>query len=390
MVELALLVTAGLVVGTWLSWSVGLPRTVHGAGGAERRVGDGLDHAAAHDTVRRTSIIVPARNEARSLPALLGTLPPGRADVEVIVVDDGSEDDTAAVAAAAGATVVTAGDPPSGWTGKAWACQRGASAAEGDVLIFLDADTWLGAGALDRIVATHRAVAADGLLSLQPRHEPGSFVEHLSAVGNVASLMASGIGRPDGSGRSSIAFGPCMVTSAAAYDAIGGHASVHDRVLDDVALAARYRDAGRPVEVGIGVGAGGREILSFRMFRGGFREMAQAATRTLAAGGMRTPPLPTLGAFLWVLAGLRVALAAGMAIAGVGGAPVIEVVAVWVAFSLHGAWILRRLGRFAPWVVPVFPLLIVAFSVFALRSLAFLLFRRPVPWRGRHLPAPRS
>jgi 4,4'-diaponeurosporenoate glycosyltransferase len=88
------------------------------------------------------SVVIPARDEERTLPSLLGSL--GRlADgmPETIVVDDGSRDATAAVARSAGATIVNPGEPPFGWTGKAWACDRGARSTNGELLLFLDADT---------------------------------------------------------------------------------------------------------------------------------------------------------------------------------------------------------------------------------------------------------
>ena len=84
----------------------------------------------------RVSVVLPAKNESeglrRTLPALRRCLP----DAEIIVVDDGSTDDTAALATSLGARVL--GSPYS--MGNGAAIKRGARAANGDVIVFMDAD----------------------------------------------------------------------------------------------------------------------------------------------------------------------------------------------------------------------------------------------------------
>jgi glycosyltransferase involved in cell wall biosynthesis len=82
------------------------------------------------------SIILPAKNEAAALAKLLPALRASQPEAEIIVSDDGSSDDTAALCARHG--VARIGTPYS--MGNGAAVKRGARAARGDVLVFMDAD----------------------------------------------------------------------------------------------------------------------------------------------------------------------------------------------------------------------------------------------------------
>src|ERR1700761_9671353 len=100
-------------------------------------------------TSMKLSVIVPARNEADvirpCLESLLRQSESGFAlgdEWELLLVDDGSTDDTRAIAQSLpGVTVVDAAPLPAGWTGKANAVWTAARQANGDWLLFTDADT---------------------------------------------------------------------------------------------------------------------------------------------------------------------------------------------------------------------------------------------------------
>jgi glycosyltransferase involved in cell wall biosynthesis len=81
------------------------------------------------------SLIIPALNEAASLPRVLGDIPVDQVK-EVIVVDNGSTDDTASIARRWGARVVF--EPRRGYGS---ACLAGAAAARSpEVILFMDGD----------------------------------------------------------------------------------------------------------------------------------------------------------------------------------------------------------------------------------------------------------
>jgi GT2 family glycosyltransferase len=97
------------------------------------------------------SVVVPARDGARSLPRLLESLARqtlARERFEVVVVDNASRDDTAALARAAGAVVVTEGVP-----NRSRARNRGIDAARAGRIAFTDADCTASPGWLDALLA---------------------------------------------------------------------------------------------------------------------------------------------------------------------------------------------------------------------------------------------
>ncbi|HXF23366.1 MAG TPA: glycosyltransferase, partial [Gemmatimonadaceae bacterium] len=92
------------------------------------------------------TVIVPARNESRNIAACLQSiLASSYPRLEVIAVNDHSTDDTEVIARAIASadprlTVLNNPDLPADWFGKQWACQTGADAASGEILVFMDAD----------------------------------------------------------------------------------------------------------------------------------------------------------------------------------------------------------------------------------------------------------
>jgi peptidoglycan/xylan/chitin deacetylase (PgdA/CDA1 family)/GT2 family glycosyltransferase len=110
-------------------------------------------HTAPHEGLPSLSVVVPAYNEENYLLSCLQSI--GRQDYpgeyEVIVVDNASADDTARIARDWGAKVVYESRQS-----PAWARQKGAEVATGEIIAFIDADTQAPVNWLSTIVSRFR------------------------------------------------------------------------------------------------------------------------------------------------------------------------------------------------------------------------------------------
>ena len=250
------------------------------------------------------SIVIPARNEARNIrrcaaSALASDYP----RLEVIVVDDHSTDDTAAIAGQLATTdsrlrVITPAALPDGWFGKQWACAAGADTARGELLGFMDADTWQAPDLVTRIVNAMRRRGSD-LLSVAGMQELGSFWERMIQPQIFAIILQrfGGTELVNGSRSASqkIANGQCIWVRRDAYDALNGHAAVKHEVAEDVALAQHWFRAGRTVTLVLGLSQ-----LSTRMYTS-LRELVDGWGKNIYAGGRKAMPLGAFGRSIYPL-----------------------------------------------------------------------------------------
>jgi 4,4'-diaponeurosporenoate glycosyltransferase len=359
---LAALVTLGWTVGWWLLWRV-----------------PGLDHGEACPSRAGSSdvaVIIPARNEARSLPLLLDDLAQqSLRPAEIVVVDDASEDDTVRVATLAGATVVRTGGPPPGWAGKPWACGQGVRTTTAGVLVFLDADVRLAPDVLERLVATHERTG--GLLSVQPHHVVGRPIEGFSMTPNIVVLAGTGAFMPVPT-RPALAFGPCLVCERRQYEAVGGHAAVRAAVAEDAALARLFRAADLDVAL-----RAGDEAVTFRMYPDGVRPLLQGWSKNLAIGARAAPPIAASLSAVWVAALLATpALTARLALSD---GRILLAAVVYAAMTLEVGWMGRRAGRFGRWPIVLFPISATVFVTLFAWSTIRIHVLGSVRWRGRRI-----
>lgn len=321
------------------------------------------------------AVVVPARDEAVNIGGAVASIDAQRPRPdEIVVVDDSSTDDTAAQAAAAGARVVAAGALPEGWLGKPHAAALGADATAAETLVFVDADVRLQApdviGRLERAVTRHPGA----LVTVQPTHTSERPYEALSAFFVLVSLMGTNAFTVAGRRVSPIgAFGPCLATTRDVYTSVGGHgaAEVRGSVVDDVAIAARYRAHGRPV-----VAFAGGDDVTYRMYGAGVRQLVDGWTKNIASGAGATRPLVLALVIAW-LSGCITAAARLVADPSVGS------VATYAAYAAAVSVLLRLVGRFPALTAALFPVPLAVFLVVFVRAAALRVAGRPVVWKRR-------
>jgi glycosyltransferase involved in cell wall biosynthesis len=251
------------------------------------------------------TIIVPARNEEACLGDCLASLVAQTGvEFEIIVVDDGSTDRTHEIAEGfPRVQVISAELLPEGSTGKNNAVVTGAKQARGRWLLFTDADTVHLPGSLARAMAEAKREGAD-LLSYSPEQIAVTLAEKVLMPMVFAELAAQyppeKVRQPD-SGVVA-ANGQYLLVRRLVYESVGGHRAVADQILEDVALARRFRAAGKRIYFRYS-----GDAVRARMYRG-WDEMRQGWTKNLALLFPRPVARAVLLTAWWAIAWLTLPL----------------------------------------------------------------------------------
>ena len=348
--------------------------------------------------------VIPARNEAAMLPAVLPTLLgqdyPGA--LSVILVDDCSTDGTAEVAAGLGPgqgeapgcpgrslRVVTGAPLPPGWAGKVWAMAQGlAAAGEGfGYVLFTDADIAWQAGALRALVAAAEQDDRD-LVSQMALLRTATGWERVVVPAFVyffAQLYPfPRVNSPRS--RTAAAAGGCMLVRREALERSGGLAPISAARIDDVALGQVIkRQRGR---TWLGLSTAVVSVRPYPRLADLWHMVARSAYIQLryspwllagtVAGLAFLYVLPPSGAIIGLAAGATTAPAAAAAAAGLVG---------WALMSLTYLPLLR-LYRLSPLRAPGLPLIALLYAAMTVDSARRHYAGGGAEWKGRTDRAP--
>ncbi len=328
------------------------------------------------------SVVVAARDEEADLAATLdGLLAQDLPGLEIVVVEGGSRDATRAVAQARAPRVRVVDEPPlpSGWVGKNWACWTGALATAGAWLLFLDADVRLHPAAVRTALGWAEREGA-ALATVAPRVEMVGVWERIVLPFYIQMVLtyfrAPRVNRPRS--RTALVNGQFWLVRRADYEALGGHSAVRGWVLEDIAVARRFRAAGRRIRL-----AWAPDLAVTRMYRDRhemFEGLLKNVHGTEFSAARQVGFLAGLVGFFWVpLAVLPVGLS-------VGSGPLIALGAVLAValFGKHVAWayVVGAPARYGL----AFPVAVGFYVVLVTASLGRGLRGGTVRWKGREYP----
>lgn len=198
------------------------------------------------------SVLVPMRNEARNVKGLVTSLKKQTyPHLEVLLLDDESTDGTSsalelAVRGDKRFRILQGQPKPEHWIGKVFACHQLSEGASGDYLLFLDADVRVEPEAVERalgLMQHHKISLLSGFSRfILPTWLNKLLVplQHFIVLFHLPVGLANWTKWPS----ATAAHGGFMFFERTAYNAIGGHESVKENIVEDVAISKRMKSKG--------------------------------------------------------------------------------------------------------------------------------------------------
>ncbi len=194
------------------------------------------------------SIILPLRNQAKTVSGCVDSLVhldyPYK---EIIAVEGHSTDGTQEILRKFQDQIILVEEEPlpPGWVGKNWACHLGYRNAKGELLLFTDGDSVHSHDSLNRTVNFLQTANAD-MVTVAPGAVLQSFWEKLlqPPIFLLIMLFVGGKWVNDDKRENALGNGQYMLFRREAYDKLGGHQAVRDKIVEDYTLARMMKKSG--------------------------------------------------------------------------------------------------------------------------------------------------
>lgn len=193
----------------------------------------------------KVSVLIPARNEEKKIERCVKSLLNQEYPYfEVIVLNDNSSDRTLEILKTIREekllVIDGAGEPPSEWTGKNWACFKLSQKASGDLIIFTDADTYYEKNAISSVIQDFENSGLDFASGI-PREEVFTFGEKITvpfinfSIFSIFPIFLAYVTK-------FLYFfmfanGQFIIFRKASYEKIKGHEAVKSEIVEDIELS---------------------------------------------------------------------------------------------------------------------------------------------------------
>ncbi|KAF0091951.1 MAG: glycosyl transferase group 2 family protein [Fusobacteria bacterium] len=335
-------------------------------------------------TYLSVSIIIPARNEESNLPHILSDLMKQTYPIhEIICVDDGSKDRTLDIIkkySELGLVKVKGigvENLPKGWKGKAWACQSGAKAADGELVLFIDSDVRFSEKAVELLVESYLRKGKP--ISVQPYHSMKKQYEYLSLFFNLIEVCGTGLSIL-GNRVTQGFFGPVLLIEKRVFSKFGGYERVKNRVIEDFDLGKYLGRNGVSIELFLG----GKDI-RFRMYSKSIKEVIEGWSKNFASGSFAMNRWLFIAIVWWIgyLILLPTLLIRGILLSSdqdiliLGGLYIFSVMLLF-----RGA---RSVGSYPFFICLVYPIYLLVFQFIYFYSIIGTYLLKTTTWKGRKL-----
>ncbi|MCZ6835713.1 MAG: glycosyltransferase family 2 protein [Planctomycetota bacterium] len=384
-----LLVMTGGVLTLWLV----IAYRVHRMASFEHSIRKGIDLPEPEGGWPKLSVIIPAHNEEAMIDRCVESLrTQAYPNLELIFVCDRCTDGTVEIlrkhAALDDRLVIIENEScPDDWAGKCNAARLGATKATGAWLLFSDADTHfekdLCRASMARAIHEHYALVSL-MTTLTTVHRFERIVQPVASMNLMRMFPLKRINRKDGS--RPFANGQFMLFNRDFYEQVGGHASVKDDLLEDIAISRVISDAGGRIGLFFADHMLTCEMYdTFEAFKEGWKRIYIEACKrkptrlrklgfqAIAMGGMA--PIIQVGALGYVMATWNQDRFMGLTlVVFVGVGWVTQIMTLMRINDLSGA---PRLSAFA------YPYANVVVGRIMFQAARDLVRRKPIRWGGR-------